>query len=166
MKLLRILNPTWACSPPPGSSSCPPPPPASSARSSALEVWPAPLPPGEARRRTSPPRPACACSPGCSGPERGTPPGTPPSPCTSPGPGGWALSPDRTLGLLLLHRWRQRCELLCSVVAWLIVSMTVITRTLIQVVFLFYLCPSCLHTTTAFRSFQPESQILPQSPWR
>lgn len=28
------------------------------------------------------------------------------------------------------------------------------------------LCPSCLHTTTAFRSFQPESQILPQSPWR
>lgn len=29
-----------------------------------------------------------------------------------------------------------------------------------------YLCPSCLHTTAAFRSFQPESQILPQSPWR
>lgn len=28
------------------------------------------------------------------------------------------------------------------------------------------LCPSCLHTTAAFRSFQPESQILPQSPWR
>lgn len=44
--------------------------------------------------------------------------------------------------------------------------MTLITRTLKQVAFLFYLCPSCLHTTTAFRSFQPESQILPQSPWR
>lgn len=28
------------------------------------------------------------------------------------------------------------------------------------------LCPSCLQTTAAFRSFQPESQILPQSPWR
>lgn len=28
------------------------------------------------------------------------------------------------------------------------------------------LCPSCLHTTAAFRSFHPESQILPQSPWR
>lgn len=28
------------------------------------------------------------------------------------------------------------------------------------------LCPSCLQTTAAFRSFQPESQMLPQSPWR
>lgn len=28
------------------------------------------------------------------------------------------------------------------------------------------LCPSCWHTTAAFRSFQPESQMLPHSPWR
>lgn len=143
---------TWACCPPSGSSSSRPPPAAFSAHSSRSEARSsAPTP--VARRHTSLLRPPCVCSPGRSVQVRGTPPGTPPSPCTSPGPGGWVPSHDRTLQLPPLYRWggdvwederNQRSRLNYAT----------------------DLCPSCLHTTAAFRSLQPESQILPQSPWR